>query len=243
MERPEAPRISPAADRPAAPPPSAPARRPPTWPSRPSTICQLYRRPRSDGARRFWRLTQFGGWAISLSLDRRMRAARRCRLKSPTIPIPNLFASGAAVSPNGVLTFTPASNANGSATITLQVEDSAAPRTAERTESHAVICDHRHPRQRPAKFRCWSKRPAHAGQSAPAVDPQLGEEHQCRPADESGQSLAFEVVGKTDHPLFMSCGGRRNRHAHLYSAADVHGYSTNTIRLKDDGGTANGEEE
>src|SRR5207253_6852677 len=61
------------------------------------------------------------------------------------------------------------------------------------------------------------------------------------PADESGQTVTFQVTNNTNAALFSSAPAISSTGTLSYTAAaNANGSATITIVLKDDGGTANG---
>ena len=64
-----------------------------------------------------------GRAAISLKAPPTSRR-RRCRSRLVANTYPGLFSAGPAISPSGELTYTPAANANGVATVTIELQDS-----------------------------------------------------------------------------------------------------------------------
>ncbi len=182
------------------------------------------------------------GWATNLSPGPANESDQALTFKITGNSNPNLFAVAPAVEPDGRLTFTPASNANGSATITLQVEDSGGTanggQNTSPTQSFTITVT---PVNDPPSFAVGPNVRLMQDNPPPQSIPNWAKNISAGPPDESGQSLAFEVVGNTDPSLFIVAPAVSPTGTLTYTpAANVHGYSTITIRLKDDGGTVNG---
>jgi hypothetical protein len=156
---------------------------------------------------------------------------------------PGLFSAGPAVSPSGVLTFTPAPNANGSASITITLQDSggtanggvdtSAPQTF--TITVAAVND-------APSFVKGPDVSAFDNNGAVTVSP-WATAISAGPADESGQTVAFQIVGNSNPGLFAVAPAVSPTGVLTFTPAIVPpGTSTATItlQLKDNGGTANG---
>ncbi|HEX3150835.1 MAG TPA: Ig-like domain-containing protein, partial [Gemmataceae bacterium] len=152
-----------------------------------------------------------------------------------------LFSAGPAVDSTGKLTYTPAPNANGIATITLRALDDGGTSyggvNTSPTQTFDITISAIN--DAPSFTRGASQRfmgtPTAQAVSNWATNISPG------PADEAGQSVSFEIVGNTDPGLFdvqplVSPTGTLT----YTPAANVHGYSTITLRITDTGGTANG---
>jgi Bacterial Ig domain len=156
---------------------------------------------------------------------------------------PGLFSAGPAVSPGGVLTFAPAPNANGTASITLTLQDSggtanggidtSAPQTF--TITVAAVND-------APSFVKGPDVNAFDNNGAVTVNP-WATAISAGPPDESGQTVAFQVVGNSNPGLFAVAPAVSPTGVLTFTPAIVPpGTSTATItlQLKDNGGTANG---
>ncbi len=153
----------------------------------------------------------------------------------------DLFSSQPAVDPNGVLTFTPANDLNGSAEISIQIQDSGGTdnggvdTSATQTFTIAVTAVNDAPRftagqdvtvlenAGPQTVAGWST----------GISP--------GPADESGQTVAFEVTGNTNTDLFSVQPSIASDGTLTFTpASNVHGAATLTVVLQDNGGTESG---
>jgi hypothetical protein len=151
-----------------------------------------------------------------------------------------LFAVQPAVSTAGVLTFTPATNAAGVATVSLQSRDSGGTAYGGQDTSLAQIFT--------VTLTGVNDAPSFTGGTNIVVDENSGEQTSpgwatsisAGPADEAGQLLTF-IVTNNNNALFaaqpaVSAGGTLT----FTSATNASGAATVSVRLTDDGGTANG---
>ena len=113
-----------------------------------------------------------------------------------------LFSAGPAVSPTGVLTYTPAANANGTATITLVLQDNGGTANGgvdtSATQTFTITVN------------AVNDAPAFTVGSNQVVDEDAGAQTvnpwaagiSAGPANESGQTVAFNITGNTNAALF-----------------------------------------
>jgi hypothetical protein len=153
---------------------------------------------------------------------------------------PRLFAAGPAVTPDGRLTYTPAPNANGSATITLALQDNGGTANGGR--------DTTDPRSFVITVNPVNDAPSFARGADQAVNEDAGPQTvawatalSAGPADEAGQALTFLVTGNTNPGLFSAGPIVSSAGVLSYTPApNVSGSATITLALQDNGGTANG---
>ena len=152
----------------------------------------------------------------------------------------SLFSTQPFVSSNGTLTFTPAADANGAATITLQIHDNGG--TVNGGIDTSV-----------AQTFTINVTPVNDAPSfANAGDQQVLEDAGSQavtgwasaisagPSNESGETLNF-IVSNNNNGLFTTQPSIASDGALTYtSAADANGSATVTVQLHDNGGTANG---
>jgi murein DD-endopeptidase MepM/ murein hydrolase activator NlpD len=181
------------------------------------------------------------GWATGLAAGPANEAAQHLNFEVLSDSNPGLFATPPAVAPDGTLTFTPAADANGSATITLRVRDDGG--TAEggvdASASQSFTIAVRPVNDAPA----FTAGPAQAvdEDSGPQAVPGWATGLTAGPADEAGQLLAFEVVSNTNPGLFSAGPAVAADGTLTYTPApDANGSATITLRVHDDGGTADG---
>jgi CSLREA domain-containing protein len=153
----------------------------------------------------------------------------------------SLFSAGPAVSSTGTLTYTPAANANGSATITINLMDNGgtanggADTSAAKTFVITVTPVNDAPTFTKGPDKTVNEDSADQFFSPWATAISAG------PANESSQTLTFQVTNNTNPglfavaPSFNSTGDLGFR-----PATNANGSATITIVLKDNGGTANG---
>ena len=181
------------------------------------------------------------GWATGLSAGPPDEAGQALTFLVTGNTNAALFSAGPAIDPSGELTYTPAAEANGSATITLVLMDDGG--TANGGEDTSA----------PQSFTIDVTSVNDAPSFTAGADETVGEEAGAQtvvgwataisagPADESGQMLTFQVTGNTNAALFsagpmVSAGGDLT----YTPAADANGSAMITLELRDDGGTANG---
>ncbi|SFN50622.1 Ig-like domain-containing protein [Dokdonella immobilis] len=154
---------------------------------------------------------------------------------------PSLFSAAPAVSSSGVLTYTPAANANGTATITLVAVDDGG------TANGGV--DTSPPQSFTITVTAVNDAPAFVNGADPSVLEDAGAQTipawataiTPGPADESGQTLTFNVTGNTNPTLFSVAPAISPTGTLSFTpAADANGSATVSITLSDSGGTANG---
>jgi CSLREA domain-containing protein len=153
----------------------------------------------------------------------------------------SLFSAGPAISPSGDLSYTPAANANGSATITINLKDDGGTAnggidtSASQTFTITVNAVNDSPSFTKGPDKTVNEDGGAQSFSAWATGISAG------PADESGQTLTFQVTGNTNAGLFSTAPAISSSGTLTFTpAANANGSATITINLKDNGGTANG---
>lgn len=180
-------------------------------------------------------------WATSISAGPPDEGVQTVAFQVTNNTNPSLFAAGPTVSSSGQLSFTPATNANGSATITIVLKDSGGTAnggldtSAPQTFTITVTSVNDAPsftkgaNQTPSE----DSGPLTFANWATAISP--------GPADESGQTVTFQIVSNSNTALFAVAPAISATGTLTYTpAADANGAATITINLKDNGGTANG---
>src|SRR5262249_12635011 len=147
---------------------------------------------------------------------------------------------GPAVSSTGTLTFTPAANANGSATITLVLKDSGGTAnggvdtSAAQTFTITVTAVNDAP-----SFTKGADQTVLQNAAAQTVA-NWATAISAGPADESGQALNF-IVSNNNSALFSAQPAISSTGTLTYTpATGATGSATVTVQLHDNGGTANG---
>jgi uncharacterized repeat protein (TIGR01451 family) len=152
-----------------------------------------------------------------------------------------LFSAGPAVSPTGVLTFTPAPNANGVATITLVLKDNGGTANGgndtSAPQSFMITVT---PVNDPPSFTKGSDQTTSEGAGTQTVTG-WATAISAGPPDESGQALTFVITGNTNPGIFSVAPAIASNGTLTYTPSlGPNGSSTITVRLEDGGGTANG---
>jgi hypothetical protein len=147
---------------------------------------------------------------------------------------PGLFSVGPALASNGTLSFTPANDANGTATITVVLQGGGGSSAAQRF----VITVN--PVNQPPSFTAGPDETV-AEDSGPQTFTGWATNVSAGPANEQSQGLTFIVTGNSNSGLFstppaISAGGTLT----FTSAHDANGSALITVVLKDTGGTDNG---
>ena len=154
---------------------------------------------------------------------------------------PGLFAAGPAVSPTGVLTFTPAADAFGTATITLELMDDGGTANGgvdtSPTQTFDIVVESVNDAPSFTKGPDGTVNEDAGAQTANLWATAIS----AGPANESGQSVTFQVTGNTNPGLFSAAPAVSPAGTLTYTpAANAFGTATITLRVMDDGGTANG---
>lgn len=152
-----------------------------------------------------------------------------------------LFAEGGApaISPTGELTFTPAANAFGEATITVVLKDDGGTQNGGSDTSP--------PQQFTITINPVNDAPSFTAVDPPAVLEGAGQQSATVASDispgpgETGQALTFEIVENSNPDLFTSLPVIDASGTITYTAdPERAGQAVLTVRLKDDGGVENG---
>ncbi len=154
---------------------------------------------------------------------------------------PALFSAAPAISSTGVLTYTPAADANGTATITIDLMDNGGTANGgvDTSAPQSFVITVTSVNDVPSFTKGADQTvledagPQTVTPWATAISP--------GPANESGQTVHFNVTGNTNSALFSAGPTISPTGVLTYTpAANVSGAATITITLQDDGGTANG---
>ena len=156
---------------------------------------------------------------------------------------PGLFAAGPAVDPlTGDLTFTPADDANGAATVSIRITDDGGTANGGSSASAAqdLVITLGAVNDAPS-FTGGADVESPEGSGAQTV-PGWATAISAGPTDEAGQELTFEVTANSLPSLFATAPAIDATTGDLtfYPAANQSGTATIEVRLVDDGGTANG---
>jgi hypothetical protein len=180
-------------------------------------------------------------WATGISAGPANESAQTLSFAITANTNPGMFAVAPAVSPTGVLTFTTAPNANGTATVTLQLQDSGGTTDGgvdtSATQDFVITLT---PVNDAPSFTKGADQTVAEDAGPQTVDP-WATAISAGPADESGQNLTFNVTGNTNPTLFSAVPAVSPTGALTYTPApDANGSATITLVLQDDGGTVDG---
>ncbi len=152
-----------------------------------------------------------------------------------------LFSAGPAVSPTGVLSYTPAANANGSATITLRLRDDGGTANGGTDTSATQTCT--------SPVTAVNDAPSFVASNPPTLLEDAGAQNipnwatfSPGPPDEAGQTVVgYQISAVSNAALFSAPPAVANNGTLSYTpAANANGSSTFTVRVQDSGGSANG---
>ncbi len=181
------------------------------------------------------------GWATSLSVGPANESGQTIAFVVTNNTNAALFAAGPAVAPNGTLSYTPAANANGTATITLVATDNGgtgnggADTSAAQTFVIAVGAGND-----PPSFVKGVNQTVFENAGAQSVA-NWATSISPGPANESAQTVTFIVTNNTNAALFSTGPAVAANGTLSYApAANANGLATITLVAIDNGGTANG---
>ncbi|HET7842681.1 MAG TPA: tandem-95 repeat protein, partial [Xanthomonadales bacterium] len=151
-----------------------------------------------------------------------------------------LFSAAPAVSPTGVLTYTPAANTSGTATITLNIQDNGGTANGgvdtSATQTFTITVNGVNDAP---SFTAGANQTVNEDAGAQTVNP-WATAISAGP-NEGGQTVAFNITGNTNAALFSAGPAVSSTGVLTYTpAADASGVATITLVAQDDGGTANG---
>ncbi len=178
-------------------------------------------------------------WAFAISAGPANEAAQTLTFNVTANTVPTLFSAGPAVSANGTLTFTPAPDANGSATITINLQDNGGTANlgVDTSASQTFVINVTPVNDAPS-FTSGGDITVleDAGpQSVTGWATALSK----GPADESAQMLNF-IVSNSNNALFATQPSISPTGDLTYlTAPHGNGMATVSVQLQDNGGTAN----
>lgn len=154
---------------------------------------------------------------------------------------PTLFAAGPAISPDGTLTYTPAANANGVATITVTLTDSGGTANGGvNTSAPQTFTITVNPVNDAPTISAGANQTVAFNAPAQSV-PGFASVVSVGPANEVGQTVVFNVTGNSNMSLFAAGPTIAADGTLTYTpAAGQQGTATITVVGQDSGGTANG---
>ena len=181
-------------------------------------------------------------WATAISTGPANESAQTITFQITGNTNAALFAAAPAVSPTGVLTYTPAANATGVATITLRAVDNGGTANGGVDASPAQTFTITVNGINDAPSFGSGGNVSVAKSAAPSPYGQMwATSVSAGPADEAGQLLTFSVTGNTNPALFsvapaVSASGVLS----FTPVVNAFGIASVTLQLQDNGGTANG---
>ncbi|HWP55900.1 MAG TPA: Ig-like domain-containing protein, partial [Pyrinomonadaceae bacterium] len=152
-----------------------------------------------------------------------------------------LFSAGPAISSTGTLTYTPAANGNGSATLTISLKDDGGTANGgvDTSVSQTFTITVNSVNDVPS-FTKGADQTVNNNAGAQTVS-NWATAISSGPANESGQTLTFQITGNTNASLFSAGPAISSAGTLSYTpAANGGGTATITVNLRDNGGTANG---
>ncbi len=180
------------------------------------------------------------GWATAISAGAANEASQTLSFQITNNSNAALFASAPAVDASGALSYTPAADANGSATITLLIKDDGGTSnggvdsSASQSFTIAITAVNDAPSYTSGgNVAVLENSGAYSAAWASAIS--------AGPSDESGQVLHFNVTGNTNPTLFaVAPSVALDGTLSFTPTTDLSGSADITVTLSDDGGTANG---
>jgi hypothetical protein len=179
-------------------------------------------------------------WATGISAGAANESGQVLTFQITNNTNPALFSAGPVASPSGLLTFTAAANANGTAMITLVLKDNGG------TANGGV--DTSAPQTFTITVNAVNDRPSFTAGPNQTVSNNAGAQSVANwatnispgPADESGQTLIFQITGNNNPSVFSVAPAVTSTGTLTYTPApNAGGTAQITINLKDNGGTAN----
>ncbi len=180
-------------------------------------------------------------WATAISAGPIDEVAQTLNFVNLTNSNPEFFSVAPAISASGVLTFTTAPNANGTANLSVQLQDNGGTAnggvdiSAAQNFTITLTAVNDAP-----SFTAGANQNVNEDAAAQSI---VGwaTAISAGPPDEAGQSLTFNVTNNTNPGLFSAGPAVSPAGVLSYTlAADANGAASITINLQDDGGTANG---
>jgi uncharacterized repeat protein (TIGR01451 family) len=184
--------------------------------------------------------SSFAGWATGISAGPN-ESTQTVSFIIVSNNNPGLFSAGPAVSADGTLTFTSAANANGTAIITLKARDDGGTDDGGVNESptQSFTIKVNPVNDAPSFTKQNGDKTVNEGASAQSF-PNWASGMSAGPADESGQTLAFTVTNSNNALFSVQPAVSASGELTFTPSAGPNGTATVTVRLSDNGGTANG---
>ena len=183
----------------------------------------------------------FPNWATGVSAGPPNESSQSLNFMVTNNTNPTLFSVAPSVSANGTLTFTAAPNANGTATITLQLHDSGGTGNGgvDTSATQTFVINVTAVNDAPS-FVKGPDQNLVVGATAQTVTG-WATSISAGPPDESGQIVTFTITGNTNTALFSVPPSISATGDLTYTPAPgALGSATISVKLSDNGGTANG---
>jgi VCBS repeat-containing protein len=181
-----------------------------------------------------------GGWATAISPGPASESGQSVTFNVTGNTNPSLFSAGPAVAPNGTLTYTPAADANGTATITINIQDNGGTANggADTSGSQTFVINVTAVNDAPS-FTKGADQTVNEDSGAQTVNGWATSLSR-GPADEGGQTLTFSATNNNNALFAVQPAIDASGNLTYTPAANVSGSATVTVTLQDNGGTANG---
>jgi hypothetical protein len=184
------------------------------------------------------------GWATAISSGPANESGQDVTFVVGTPSDPTLFAVAPAVAANGTLSYTPAADANGTSTVTVKITDGGGTANGgddtSATQTFSITVT---PVNDVPSFTkgADASSPEQASASTQTVTG-WATSISAGPADESSQALSFEITGNDNTALFSIQPAVSAATGNLTFRPIIHGTGVAhvTVRIHDDGGTADG---
>jgi DNA/RNA endonuclease G (NUC1) len=153
----------------------------------------------------------------------------------------SLFASQPTISPDGTLTYTPAANAFGSATVSVTLKDNGGTANGGIDTSAVQTFNINVTAVNDAPSFTKGANQTVGEDAGPQAVPGWATGISTGPPNESGQTVSFEITGNTNSALFAAQPSVGSNGTLTFTpAANANGQATISLRIKDNGGTDNG---
>ena len=180
-------------------------------------------------------------WATAISAGGADESTQTLTFQVANNTNPALFSVAPTISPSGTLTYTPAADVSGSATLTINLKDNGGTANggADTSANQTLFITVNSVNDAPS-FNKGADQTVNNNAGAQTVA-NWATNISSGPANESSQTLTFQVTGNTIPSLFTAPPAVSSTGTLTYTpAANAIGTATITINLKDSGGTANG---
>jgi VCBS repeat-containing protein len=177
-------------------------------------------------------------WATAISAGAANESGQALTFQVNT-DMPNLFAAGPAIAADGTLTFTPATNSTGTATVTVRLSDDGGTANGgiDTSPPQAFLITVTHVNQAPS-FTKGADQSILENAGAQTISG-WATAISAGPAIEAGQALTFLVTSNNAGLFAAGPAVSANGTLTYTPAVNAFGTASVTVRLKDDGDTAN----